>query len=185
MARSTLTASPRLRQSRSDAGSREPRKPYRQRFNVLGHPEYNALPDEPAPGVEERIASVMPFIAKEAMRIARDLTPRQRARIGVDDLIQEAWCILLLRDHSYNPARYPFERGGYLGFARMTIRQHFRRVLGSAYPVQLPKDVADRCKGALDKPDVAKAVECATRAETPLPPNSLTTGDDPTIDAAE
>ncbi len=185
MGRSTSTRTPRVRKPRPRAECRERREASYKRFNVLGFPEYNAIPDCPAPGTEDRVASVVPMIAREAMRVWRGLTPRQRARVDLDDLIQEGWTILLARDHNYDPVRHPRERGGYLGFASLTIRQAFRRVLGRTYPVQLPKNVADHCKGACSKPEVASAVRVATRGEATIQADRLATGNDPTFDAVE
>jgi hypothetical protein len=153
---------------------------------LFEHPEYTAVPSEPACDIHARIASVAPAIIGAARRCSRSLSPRQRARLDVLDLVQEGWLALLRDDHQYDRMNYPQERGGYLGFARLKLRQHFARVITSrAYTMPVPRPDGDRRERSRRNPEYARAVDRATRDAAPINPRSAVHNGNPVVEDVE
>jgi hypothetical protein len=156
-----------------------------ERIVLFGFEDYEIAPAAPTSDVHARVASVARLIAREAWRAVSSLTPRRRAQFDVDDLAQEAWAILLTRDHEYDPTRYAPEKGGYVGFARLTLRRHFAKTLLRVYAVHVPRKFSEPSSGIRDDPAALAAYRRGTKDPRPLRPGSAAVRGESVAEEAE
>ncbi len=140
------------------------------RFTLRDNLAHKVAPDDPAPGAEARIAAVMPVVARMACRFHRDLAPRLQGLIGIDDLVQEAWVVLIEEDHRWNESIC-----NYFAWAIVRARQTFLGLLGRRKigPPPLHPDAIDQVAdpfGDRDVSDTAIQMESAAIARAQVRP---------------
>jgi RNA polymerase sigma factor (sigma-70 family) len=91
---------------------------------------------------EERIRSVWPFIANQAMLFERSLHPRERANFDAEDAAQELWIAIAERDHKWNP-----EKGDYISFVGSIIHNCLYTLRERSRSVQSPRNTSCRLNG--------------------------------------
>ena len=109
-------------------------------FRLIDAPGYS-VPTEPTDAAA-RIVNVLPFLTGKARRFRRSLPDRHRADHDIDDLIQDIWSEMLVKDAQYDPSR-----GSYITFAGTVIDRMFLhladRLRRTPRPMPLEGDQSD------------------------------------------
>jgi len=129
-------------------------------FSLSDYPGYR-VPTEPENDTTRRITSVMPLMCGKARRWLRSMPERARVRYDLEDLMQMAWCKLLIEDHSFDPVKASYPTWAGLIVGRMLNRLGDRICQGPR-PKPLEDDLSDA--QAVEPPDAITAADDAQAA---------------------
>lgn len=153
----------------------------RRKFVLLDHKEYQVPDfDESGQSAPDRIAKVIPLLTRTIMTWLKSLRERERAQYDIDDVLQEAWLILLKKDHYYDPLR-----GKYSTFSVMILTRFLADLRNRCHIVDSPRDTTARLGKADEQaPETLERIRQSIRDVGSLEDDLLDRGDDPTVERA-